>query len=572
MALLLLAAGAGLGIPAAAAGNTGPALLRDREAGRFTLTPPAPDTTHKAVIQPDTQIEPSIAVNPANPKNVVVGYQEGRVSGGGDETNGYAVSFDAGQTWTHGEVPGLTYTVGGGPWDRASDAVVAFGPDNTVYYNSLVFDDESNQGLCSSMAINVSHDGGLHWTPPAFVQLGTNDCTGGSNDKNWIVVDLGQGAGHHYGRVYMVWDRVAPVVYNYCDSGCESAANWLPNFLTISPLQGIGSFPLVLQDGSLGVAYLSETSAPIAFPNDEPDAAPGSQYIQWALAPAAGSVTWPAPLTFTQTTIPVASDQSVCCRYQRAGGLLGAAVDPSSGTIYIAWEDPRFRTDAGGPLVNDAVLIASQDAHGLTWGPVTRVNPGSTSDYVDRFNTAVAVGSDGAVHLMYRQRQEGRNGLEMSPVIDTYYQESKDGGKTFSVPLRVDHQPTNFFYGAFSRAGLFEGDYDQLASGGGYVYVARDEAYPLHAGETPGLVYNQAHDDYEGNPAGCPGGTIAPSCLTHLHQRTWVAVLGLSSAAGGTTLPPTLAAPAQLAPLLVAIAVGAGLLLLAPVLRRRTRI
>src|SRR5947209_2511996 len=83
--------------------------------------------------------------------------------------------FLAGQTWTFGELPGLTYNVGGAPLDRASDAVVAFGPNNTVYYNSLVFDDSTLQGLCSSMAINVSHDGGKTWSAPAFVQLGTND-------------------------------------------------------------------------------------------------------------------------------------------------------------------------------------------------------------------------------------------------------------------------------------------------------------------------------------------------------------------------------------------------------------
>jgi hypothetical protein len=34
-------------------------------------------------VQPATEIEPSVAVNPANPKNVVTVYQEGRIADGG---------------------------------------------------------------------------------------------------------------------------------------------------------------------------------------------------------------------------------------------------------------------------------------------------------------------------------------------------------------------------------------------------------------------------------------------------------------------------------------------------------
>src|SRR4051794_28113828 len=100
--------------------------------------------------QPDTEIEPSIAVNPGNPRNVVAAFQEDRVDSGGDAGNGFTATFDGGRTWTHGYLPGLTrYT--GGTFDRASDAVVTFGadPDHPghylVYANSLVFNDGSGK-------------------------------------------------------------------------------------------------------------------------------------------------------------------------------------------------------------------------------------------------------------------------------------------------------------------------------------------------------------------------------------------------------------------------------------------
>ncbi len=526
LALVLLVIGAA---GTARSATTGAALLRDREAARFRLTPPAVPGALDDVIQPDTQIEPSIAVNPLNKLNAVAGFQEGRRSNGGDMTNGFAATFDGGNTWRFGEIPGLTRFVGGSKWDRASDPVVAFGPDGTAFYNSLVFDMESEEGLCSGLAVNVSHDGGRTWSDPAFFQ---DDCAGGLNDKNWIVVDTGTGAGHHPGRVYAVWDRVAPVVYNYCDSlerDCSKTENWLPNFLTISPLQGIGSIPLVLKDGSLGVVYESVTALPPIGGGDEADSF-GSDQIQFALAPGAGSEPWPAPLTFTQTTIPVASNLTQGARYQRAAGLPTADVDPASGAIYVGWEDSRFRTEPDSP-VNDAVITKSTDG-GLTWGPVTRVNAGSTSDYVNRYNVALDVSDDGVVHIAYRQRQEAADprGPGMSRFIDTYYQESRDGGETFSAPLRVNRQRTNFFYGAFSRAGLFEGDYNQVASTGGLTYVVREEASAVVSGEPPGLVYNPADDNYVGDTSTCPKDqngdpVVSSACLRHLHQRTWVAVV-----------------------------------------------
>src|SRR4029077_2680578 len=145
--------------------------------------------------------EPSIAVNPNDPQNVVIGYQEGRVDGGGDATNGYAVTFDGGQTWTNGEMPGLTSypnQATTGPFDRASDAVVAFGPNNDVYFSSLVFNSETSslhtgngtvdsqgQAARSGMAINVSHNGGKTWSGPVSFD---DDQLDGLNDKNWIVV------------------------------------------------------------------------------------------------------------------------------------------------------------------------------------------------------------------------------------------------------------------------------------------------------------------------------------------------------------------------------------------------
>src|SRR5258705_2839076 len=327
-----------------------PKVIRDVMTGRYTLGTEPLGSTDDPIqdwIQPDTQIEPSIAVNPANPNNVVTAYQEGRIANGGDATNGFATSFDGGKSWIAGELPKLTHRVGqGGTWERASDAVVAFAPGNVVYANSLVFDQNEESGLPSGIAVNVSKNGGRTWSPPVVFQ---DDDIGGLNDKNWVVVDNSDAPGHHKGRVYVVWDRVAPVVYNYCDHDCDQLANWLPNMQTIPglvfPGQGIGAYPVVMKDGGLGIVMNAESGGlPTTLGGEgEPDAALGEQVF--SLAPEAGSTPWPAPLALAPP-IDIASNKSDVVRAQRASdGLPAAAVDPLSGTIYAVGEDGPFRSD-----------------------------------------------------------------------------------------------------------------------------------------------------------------------------------------------------------------------------------
>jgi hypothetical protein len=497
-------------------GHPVPVLVRDVKTGRDklgTVPIPAGFDPIQDYTQPDTEIEPSIAVNPANPKNVVTAYQEGRIADGGDATNGFATSFNGGKTWITGELPKLTtYPGQGGVMERASDAVVAFGPHNIVYANSLVFDFTKNQGLRSGIAVNVSKDGGRTWGPPVLLQ---DDLLGGLNDKNWIVVDMGKGAGHHFGRVYVVWDRVAPVLYDYCDHNCDQLANWLPDFQTIPglifPGQGIGAYPVVTKSGGLDVVLdTSLTGVPVPSGSDELELSPGNDELVSLLAPNAGSTSYPAPITFLPP-VDISANETAGVPAQRAGTLPAAAEDPKSGTIYATWEDSRFRSDG----TNDAVISRSTDG-GVTWTAPKRVNPGSTKDHVDHYNVTVAVGANGSVHVAYRQRDESGKGPLYTPWIDTYYQESTDGGKTFTKPLRADRVRSNAYYDAFSRDGSFEGDYNQITSAGGFTYITRAQGEATHAGEPPALIPN---------PDGSDTLVLTQAGKPHLHQSVWVALV-----------------------------------------------
>lgn len=539
--------------------------------------------TLAAPVQPNTEIEPSIAVNPADPQNVVTDFQEGRVDAGGDADNGFATSFDGGSTWIYGNLPSITKnapgcgrgsTLPGCAFDRASDAVVTFGKDPTgkafhgyfVYAQSLVFDDTSQNALPSGMAINVSKDGGQTWSNGVILE---QDNLAGLNDKNWVVVDNGTGLGHHTGRVYVVWDRVAPVVYSYCDpdgsataingTGCDKPGNWSSvhntTFYTLFPGQGIGTMPVVLNNGDLGIMFSSQTSSPCGPTNPSPEncGTPGSSNIVWQYIPGAGTTVWPAPLADPQGTITIASYLSNGITKQRAGSLPQVAHDPVTNDVFVVWEDNRFRTDGGATPgtsdqsnQNDPVYSMSTPTAGVvgvTWSPVKRIDAGApTNDYVDRYNPTIAVGSDGLVRVAYRQRDEKPIPLggQFSPSsglgtgIDTYYQESSTHGSTWSAPLKVDvtQGTPDASYGAFSRGGLFEGDYEQIAAGAsGESYVTRDEAYPMltDSVRTTASI-----------TGACPTGfSVIKPCQ---NQQTWVALI--SSSPGGGQVPEVRYVPA----------------------------
>lgn len=495
-----------------------PVVVRDVKTGFDRLgTLPCPSSRCpnpiQDYVQPDTETEPSIAVNPANPRNVVTAYQEGRIADGGDATNGFATSFNGGKTWITGQLPGLTtYPGQHGVMERASDAVVAFGPHNVVYANSLVFDFTKNDGLRSGIAVNVSKDGGRHWGPPVLLQ---DDLLGGLNDKNWIVVDMGHGSGHHFGRVYVVWDRVAPVLYDYCDRNCDRRSSWLPDFQSIPglifPGQGIGAYPVVTKTGGLDIVMdTTLTGVPVPSGSDELEVSPGNDELVSLLAPKAGSTAFPAPIAFLPP-VDIAANRTAGVPAQRAGTLPAAAADPKSGTIYAVWEDSRFRTDG----TNDAVMSRSFNG-GLTWTSPQRINPGSTADHVDHYNVTVAVGVGGSVHVAYRVRNQSGQGPLYTPWIDTYYQESTTGGASFTQPLRVDRVRSNAYYDAFSRDGSFEGDYNQITSAGGFTYITRAQGEPTYAHEPPALIPNPDKSDTL---------VLTKAGKGHQHQSVWVALV-----------------------------------------------
>ena len=173
-----------------------------------SAAPPGPNLLHLGQIdqqdvapqpgsEPDTLVEPDIEVSPTNPDWAVAAAHDGRYPDGGAVDISYAWTHDGGNTWHHAPVPGITKAAGG-IWDRASDPVVAWGPDGSVYLSILPVSVDCPSGV----TVSRSTDGGKTFGPPVLVHY--SDSCNYSDDKNWLVIDNSRRS-PHYGRLYQFW-------------------------------------------------------------------------------------------------------------------------------------------------------------------------------------------------------------------------------------------------------------------------------------------------------------------------------------------------------------------------------
>jgi len=378
---------------------------------------------------PWSQAEPDIAVNPFNDNNLVAVYQESRFRDGGARALNYATSMDGGVTWAEGSLPALTQELGG-PWERASDPWVAFGPNNRVYYVSLDFN-ETNPA--NQVGVSVSRDGGLHWGPPVSVFRSELDF----NDKEAIEVDTYPGS-PHLGNVYVAWDvniaqgdgfaRQHLMVARSTDGG----VSYRPPVVLRTAGANIGAIPRVGPDGTV---YVMSAGTLL-----------GGGWAIFLSTSTDGGV------TFSGARI-VQRFNSLSVPYIRDGSILPSmAVDRASGDLYLVWADARW---AG---VDQTTISYSRD-RGASWSPPMRVSSGPLD--APTFTAAVAVNGRGEVAVSYTSLE---NDPARAFIVDQYVSISRDHGLSFPTRRRLSPVSSDIRWAAWARE-FFLGDYTGIAAG-----------------------------------------------------------------------------------------------------------
>lgn len=141
----------------------------------------------------DAETEPSLAVDPNNPRNLIAAWMQ-------DLYQGYVVAYsrNGGSTWRTVMVPGISPCTGS-EYELAADPWLSIGPDGTAYLAGISLDlSESTPRLPFRTRLQVSRskDGGASWSQPAVIAEGR----GRLHDKPALVADA-----RRPGHAYVVW-------------------------------------------------------------------------------------------------------------------------------------------------------------------------------------------------------------------------------------------------------------------------------------------------------------------------------------------------------------------------------
>jgi hypothetical protein len=355
----------------------------------------------------------------------------------------YAWTHDGGAHWHHAPVPGLTKAVGG-VWARASDPVVAFGLDGSVYISALVFD----LGCPTGVMVSKSTDGGATFAPPVLVQKSTT-CTF-SDDKNWLVIDT-QPNSPFLGRLYQFWTAFlftasgkpigSPQVVRWSDDG---GRHWSATHLvTPRDENSQNSQPVIQSNGAITDTYISFGSQTTAALGHHPilseharnrAAAASSATPIVARTSIDGGASWSGESVVAPN--PGGGPLDVrCC-------LNAATLDPVRGTMYAVWDG----AGSGEPVT------LSSSADGQHWSAPVLVTPEHQRN-IQHVNATVAA-YNGKVFVDYGTRNKA---VADGDLVQQELSSSFNGGASFGPALSLG-PVSNLDYAA--RAPIaFPGDY-----------------------------------------------------------------------------------------------------------------
>ena len=366
--------------------------------------------------------EVSIAINPTNPQNLVVGSNK----------NYYYYSFDGGSSWEGG--------IQTSQYNMCGDPCVVFDAEGVVYYGHI---SEPATYWPDRIVVHRSADGGKTWTH----EYGIGYIEGKNQDKEWIAVDLTDS--DYKGNVYVSWTQFDE--YNSSNPVDKTTIR----FSASTDKGETWSTPVKISDID-GDCLDDDNALEGAVPAVGPD---GEIYIAWAGQEkiyfdksSDGGLTFGTDVTVT--TQPGGWTFDIPGIY-RCNGMPVTCTDisnsPNRGTIYINWSDQRNGTS------NTDIFISKSTDGGDTWSQPKMVNDDNSERH--QFFTWMTVDPiSGYLYVVFYDRRNTTGNA-----TDVYVARSKDGGETFE----------NFTVSESSftpNSTIFFGDYTNIAALNGKIY------------------------------------------------------------------------------------------------------
>jgi hypothetical protein len=383
---------------------------------------------------PDSEVEPWMAVNPANSSNLIAAWQQDRWNNGGGEGLVSASSFDGGLSWAiNANTKSSTCTGGtagnGGAYERASDPWVDFSPDGTAYLMSLSVDtNPGGFGLYpNAMLVMRSTNGGATWSDP--ITLRRDEDSSVLNDKNTLTADPNDSS-----FVYAVWDRlVAPPAQQASPIGTENAIGYRGPAWFSRTIDGGASWETARQIYDPGTVNQTIGNQIVVLPdNDEFDGElvnffdliqnfanrpPGRGFSIAVIRSEDHGATWSRATIVDrhssfQGLVIDPDDPDTATRPVRTGDILPqGTVDPNSGAIYLVFQDMRF-----GP--RSSIAFTQSLDGGKTWSRTIKINKTPENISVGNqqaFNPVVNVLEDGTIGVRYSDFRAN----QLTPEVET---------------------------------------------------------------------------------------------------------------------------------------------------------
>ena len=319
------------------------------------LTRVSADPFTNSTSQHATEVEPDTF---AAGGTVVSAFQVGRFFNGGATDIGFVRSGNGGRTWgTAGFLPGMTFSAGavGSPFERVSDPSVAFDAAHGTWLISSIPLTAST--LVPTVFVNRSTDDGRTWSTPVSIPPPVSHSV--DLDKNWTVCD--NVSTSFRGNCYTELDNFGDGDRELMSTSTDGGLTWSTPIQTAGHDKGLGGQPVVQPSGRVIVPFESLDGKIEAFFSDD------------------GGVSWSRGSKVAGIAI-----------HRVAGGLrtspLPSAEVAGDGTVYVAWEDCRFRK---GCTAND--IVFSQSTDGASWSDPTRVPIDAVTSGADHFIPGLAV-------------------------------------------------------------------------------------------------------------------------------------------------------------------------------------
>lgn len=443
------------------------------------LTQLSADPYINASSQHQTEVEPD---NFAWGSTIVNAFQVGRFANGGASAIGWATSTDSGATWQHGFLPEITTYQDNGPYDRASDPVVAYDAKHEVWLiASLPIHNASFLDI-PAVLVSRSTDSGSTWGNPITVT------SGGNLDKDWTVCD-NTATSPYFGHCYTEWDAPSSNNVVQMATSTDGGLTWSAAKTTADSAAVIGGQPLVQPNGTVVV------------PTGNGD---DSQIL--AFTSTNGGASWSKAVLIANVALHTVNGNL------RTEALPSADVD-ASGKVYVVWQDCRF---VAGCAFNDLVLSASQD--GITWTRPARIPIDGLVSTADHFIPGLGIdhttsGANAHLALTYYYYPQP-NCSATTCQLDVGYITSINGGGSWSAKMQLAG-PMNLAWIPTTTGGPMVGDYISTAiAANGLAYPV----FPVASSPTGSAFTMPMVTTVSGLPV--PGGsmrTILPGPSPHDH-------------------------------------------------------